>query len=69
MSSTQARFTFAKKVIAQRKKIQAASRGGGPVMEEMALLAVGTRDGSVEITRRPKRGKTTLVKAGPGVST
>ncbi|ORX36280.1 hypothetical protein BD324DRAFT_485428 [Kockovaella imperatae] len=69
IGTTQARFTFAKKVIAQRKKLAGANKGAsGPLMEEMVLLAVGTDSGSVEITRRPKKGKTTLVKAGPGVA-
>ncbi|WVQ78754.1 hypothetical protein IAT38_000841 [Cryptococcus sp. DSM 104549] len=54
--SLQERFAFAKRVIAQRKKLAAASPG--PQMEESAVLAFRGGDGmEVHVTRRPKKGR------------
>nr|ODN85210.1 hypothetical protein L203_05162 [Cryptococcus depauperatus CBS 7841] len=56
IASHQDRFAFAKKVIAQRKKMAPSS---GPQMEENVVLAFRGGEGmEVHITRRPKKGRT-----------
>lgn len=57
INPTQARFTFAKKVIGLRKKTAAASG-----MEENVVLSVSDEQGSVHVMRRPKRARTALWK-------
>ncbi|WVQ74493.1 hypothetical protein IAR50_004094 [Cryptococcus sp. DSM 104548] len=56
ITSPQDRFSFAKKVLAQRKKTAVA---GTPQMEENVVLAFRGGEGmEVHVTRRPKKGRT-----------
>lgn len=57
ITPTQSRFMFAKKAISLRKKGAAASG-----MEESVVLAIGSEQGAVHITRKPKRARTALWK-------
>ena len=52
MESTQKRFAFAKKVIANRKKAAMASQ-----MEEAAVLAMQGDGMAVVVTRKPRKGR------------
>jgi hypothetical protein len=52
LPDTQARFAFAKKCIAHRKKMGIIAAG----FEEGVVLAVGSGGGEVNIIRKPKRG-------------
>ncbi|WVR03956.1 hypothetical protein IAU60_000955 [Kwoniella sp. DSM 27419] len=57
--SMQDRFAFAKKVIAQRKKVSATAQSApGPQMEESVVLAFKGGDGmQVHVTRKPKKSR------------
>ncbi|ODN97352.1 hypothetical protein L198_03915 [Cryptococcus wingfieldii CBS 7118] len=56
ITSPQDRFSFAKRVLAQRKK---SAVSGTPQMEENVVLAFRGGDGmEVHVTRRPKKGRT-----------
>lgn len=57
MTSTQARFAFTKKAIAQRKKMAAAEG-----MEESVVLDVAEQQGAVHVIRKPKRSRAPLWK-------
>ena len=54
---TQARFGFAKRVIAQRRKV-----GTNAGMEETAVLAIQGQMGAVQVARKHKKGRTALWK-------
>lgn len=53
----QDRFSFAKKVLAARKKLASSSGSGPPGLEE--TVALGFKDGAsgVEVNRRVKKGR------------
>jgi len=52
LPDTQARFAFAKRCIAHRKKVGVTSPG----LEESVVLTVGSGGGEVNVIRKPKRG-------------
>ncbi|KAK8861461.1 hypothetical protein IAR55_002281 [Kwoniella newhampshirensis] len=58
-ASMQDRFQFAKKVLAQRKKLSGTvSNSSGPPLEESVVLAFSGGDGmEVHVTRKPKRSR------------
>nr|GFD59388.1 hypothetical protein [Tanacetum cinerariifolium] len=57
ITPTQSRFAFAKKAIASRKKQASAAS-----LEEIVVLAVASQEGTVHITRKPKRSRAPLYK-------